>query len=105
MMGRWPAWLQEGVAQHISGDTVQPVLRQQLKALADAGKLPKLSELGQNWSRLDSHGATLAYGLSLLAVEVFVREYSALGLRNLFKSGERLVSITGDLDRRLASVN
>ena len=77
-------------------------MRDQLKQLAAQGKLPKLDQLGQNWSRMDSEHAQLAYALASMAVEVFERDYSAIGLRNLFRSGDRLGQITADLDRRLA---
>jgi hypothetical protein len=102
MLGRWPMWIQEGVAQKVSGEVMDPAIRARLKELAGQGKLPKLSQLEQDWGRMNTDQAMLAYGLSLMAVEVFVRDYSALGLRNLFLNGERLASITADLDQRLS---
>jgi hypothetical protein len=102
MLGRWPMWIQEGIAQKVSGEAMDPAVRARLKELAAQGKLPGLSQLEQDWGRMNTDQAALAYGLSLLAVEVFVRDYSAMGLRNLFQNGERLASITADLDRRLS---
>jgi hypothetical protein len=102
LLGRWPSWLQEGVAQYVSGDRLSGPVREQLKGLAAQGKLPKLDELGQNWSRMNSQQATLAYAEALLAVEVFERDYAGLGLQNLFRNGDRLAQITADLDQRLA---
>jgi hypothetical protein len=102
LLGRWPLWLDEGIAQHVSGDTLDADTRANLKQLAAQGKLPKLSQLGQNWSRMTTAQAELAYGLSLMAVEVFLRDYGALGLRNLLQNGERLPAIAADLDRRLS---
>ena len=101
LIGRWPSWLQEGVAQKVSGEVLQPAMREQLKRLAAEGKLPKLSQLGQDWSRMDTKNALLAYALALHAIEIFERDYGAFGLRNLFRNSERLTAITADLDRRL----
>jgi hypothetical protein len=101
MMGNWPSWLQEGLAQKLSGDTVTPALREKLAAWARAGRLPKLSNLHQDWSRLDTDHAMAAYGLALEAVEMLYQDYGADGIRNLLHNPERLPQITADLDRRL----
>jgi hypothetical protein len=101
IMGRWPAWLQEGLAQKLSGETLQPEARQKLTVMAQEKKLPKLSTLGQDWSRMDTEHATLAYALSLAAIEVFYRDYTNFGIGNLLRNPERLADITTDLERRL----
>ena len=101
MLGRWPAWLQEGLAQKLSGDTLKPEIRQKLTAMAQEKKLPKLSNLGQDWSRMDADHAVLAYALSLAAVEIFYQDYANYGIGNLLRNPERLGQITDDLDRRL----
>jgi hypothetical protein len=101
LLGRWPAWLQEGVAQKLSGETIPPSVAASLTELGRAGQLPKLANLGQDWSRLDAAHAEIAYGLALKAVQIFSEEYAALGLRNLLRNPERLAAITADLDRRL----
>jgi hypothetical protein len=101
MLGRWPAWLQEGLAQKLSGDTLKPEVRQKLAAMAQEKKLPRLSNLGQDWSRMDADHATLAYALSLAAVETFYQDYANYGIGNLLRNPERLGQITDDLDRRL----
>jgi hypothetical protein len=101
MLGRWPAWLQEGLAQKLSGDTLKPEVRQKLAAMAQEKKLPRLSNLGQDWSRMDADHAVLAYALSLAAVETFYQDYANYGIGNLLRNPERLGQITADLDRRL----
>ena len=101
MMGRWPAWLQEGLAQKLSGETMRPEVRQRLTVMAQEKKLPKLSNLGQDWSRMDTEHAVLAYALSLAAVEVFYQDYAGYGIGNLLRNPERLAAITTDLERRL----
>ncbi len=101
MLGRWPAWLQEGLAQKLSGETVTPALRQKLAAWAREGKLPRLGNLGQDWSRMDTEHAVAAYGLSLAATELFYQTYGVDGVRNLLHQPDRLAAITADLDKRL----
>jgi hypothetical protein len=101
MLGRWPAWLQEGLAQKLSGDTLTPALRQKVADMARQGKFPRLDNLGQDWSRLDTEHALAAYALSLNAVELFYENYSQYGIANLLRNPDRLGAITADLDKRL----
>jgi hypothetical protein len=101
MLGRWPAWLQEGVAQKLSGDSLSA---SQMKTLADQarqGKLPRLGNLRQDWSRLDAEHAAEAYALSLAAVELLWTESGGDGVRSLLRNPERLPQLTADLDRKL----
>jgi hypothetical protein len=76
-------------------------VRVKLTEMAHQGKLPKLATLGQDWSRLDTEHAVLAYALSLAAVELFYQHYSQYGVANLVRNPERLAEITADLDKRL----
>jgi hypothetical protein len=101
LTGRWPAWLQEGLAQRLSGDSVSPVLRAKLAVWSKEGKLPRLANLGQDWSRLDTEHAIAAYGLSLEAIETFYASYGADGVRNLLRNPDQLAAIVAELDKRL----
>jgi hypothetical protein len=101
MLGQWPAWLHEGIAQKLSGETVAPDVRQALAQMARQSALPKLSGLGRDWSRLDTTHARLAYGLSLMAIELLYQDQGAWGLRNLLRNPTRLGAVTADLDHRL----
>jgi hypothetical protein len=101
LTGRWPAWLQEGLAQKLSGDAVSPQLREKLGEWSKEGKLPKLANLGQDWSRLDTAHALAAYGLSLEAVELFYATYGVDGVRNLLHNPDQLPGIAAELDKRL----
>ena len=101
MLGRWPSWVQEGLAQKLSGDTVTPAMKQQLAAWSKEGKLPRLSNLRQDWSRLDTEHATAAYGLSLQAIELLYQGMGIDGVRNLLRNPDRIKSVTEDLDKRL----
>ncbi len=101
LTGKWPAWLQEGLAQRLSGDQVSTELRAKLAEWSKEGKLPKLANLGQDWSRLDTEHASAAYGLSLEAIETFYASYGAEGVRNLLRNPDRLAAVTDELDKRL----
>ncbi len=101
MLGQWPAWLQEGVAQKLSGDTLSPAARKKITEWTQSGTLPGLNELGRDWSHMSTEQAQAAYAMSLAAVDLFYQNYSGLGLHNLLRSPERLPAITADLNRLL----
>jgi len=101
MLGEWPAWLQEGLAQKLSGEALAPAIRAKLTAAAADGKLPRLENLRQDWSRLDTEHATLAYALALAAAEMMYETYGNDGVRNLMRNPERLPAISAYLDKQL----
>jgi hypothetical protein len=101
MLGHWPAWFQEGVAQKLSGDVLSPAMQAKLEKMARDGKLPRLENLHQDWSRLDTDHAIAAYALSLAAVELFYQTYAEYGIRNLVNNPQKLAEITADLNQRL----
>jgi len=74
MLGHWPAWLQEGIAQKLSGDSLSAAQFEKDRRHDPSGKLPRLSNLKQDWSRMDAEHAAEAYALSLAAVELFWQE-------------------------------
>jgi tetratricopeptide (TPR) repeat protein len=97
----WPAWLQEGLAQKLSGDVLRPPVRDQLRQLAAAHSIPKLENLGQDWSSLAKQNAVFAYSLALSAADALFENYANYGLRNVLRNPERLPGITADLDQKL----
>jgi len=101
MLGHWPAWLQEGVAQKLSGDTLSAAQMRNLADQARQGKLPRLSNLKQDWSRMDAQHAAEAYALSLAAVEMFWKDNGPEGMRSLLRNPEKLPQVTAELDRKL----
>ena len=101
MLGQWPAWLQEGIAQKLSGDSLSPAQMKKLAGLARQGKLPRLGNLKQDWSRMDAEHAAQAYALSLAAVELLWQDSGDEGVRSLLRNPERLPQVTADLDRKL----
>jgi len=101
MLGEWPSWLHEGMAQKLSGQTLAPESRAELVQLAKAGQLPKLESLRQGWSGLDALHARLAYSLALEAVDALYENFGNDGVRNLMRNPERLAVISAELDKRL----
>jgi len=101
MLGRWPAWLQEGIAQKLSGDSLSAAQMKKVGDWVREGKLPRLSNLKQDWSRLDAEHAAAAYALSLAAVELLWMDSGDDGVRNLLRNPDRLPQVTAELDRKL----
>jgi len=97
----WPAWLQEGLAQKLSGDTLAPSTRDQLQQLGQAHRIPRLEDLRQDWSRLSIENARLAYNLALAAADALYDNYAAYGIRNVLSNPENLRQITAQLDKHL----
>jgi len=101
MLGQWPAWLQEGIAQKVSGDSLSAVQMNKIAGWIHEGKIPGLSSLKQDWSHLDAEHAAMSYELSLAAVELLWKETGEEGVRNLLRNPERLPQVTAELDRKL----
>jgi len=97
----WPAWLQEGLAQKLSGDKLSIDSRAQLRQLAVTHQIPRLEELHQDWSQLSIENARLAYNLALAAADALYDNYSSYGIRNVVNNPQSLPQITAELDRKL----
>jgi tetratricopeptide (TPR) repeat protein len=97
----WPAWLQEGLAQKLSGDTLPAGVLAQIQQLAQTHAIPRLENLGQNWSRLSTQNAYAAYSLALAAADVLYDNYASYGIRNILNNPATLPRITADIDAKL----
>jgi tetratricopeptide (TPR) repeat protein len=97
----WPAWLQEGLAQKLSGDQLSAASRNQLHQLAAAKQIPRLEDLHQDWSQLSIENARLAYNLALAAADALYENYSSSGIRNVVNNPQRLPQVAAELDRKL----
>jgi tetratricopeptide (TPR) repeat protein len=97
----WPAWLHEGLAQKLSGDTLSPAVREQLRKLAQAHRIPRLEELRQGWSALSIENARLAYSMALAAADTLFESYANYGIRNVLNNPDTLPQITAELDNKL----
>jgi tetratricopeptide (TPR) repeat protein len=101
-MGQWPTWLHEGMAQKLTGDTLPRGSAETVKALVREGKLPRLDNMNQSWSRMSTQHAQRAYEYALTAVDLLYEVYRNYGIHNIFRNPDRLPQITADLDKRLA---
>ena len=97
----WPAWLQEGLAQKLSGDILAPSTRDELHRLTQAHHIPRLEELRQDWSRLSVENARLAYNLALAAADALYDNYASYGIRNVLNNPDNLRQIAVELDKKL----
>ena len=100
-IGPLPAWLHEGLAQKLSGDILSEPARRELQASIRAGTVPKLDNMGQNWSRMSAEHARLAYNLALAAAEAILAGYANYGLWNIVHNPQILRQITPALDKSL----
>lgn len=97
----WPAWLHEGLAQKLSGESLSPAAREQVRQLAAAHAIPRLENMGQAWSRMNAQHARTAYSVALAAAEFLLADYASVGIRNLLSNPEQLPAVTAGLDQRL----
>jgi hypothetical protein len=100
-IGSFPAWLHEGLAQRLSGDSLSQAARQQLRSVIGSGAVPKLENISQNWSQMSPEHARLAYNLALFAADVLFENYANYGIRNLLHNPQMLQQITPGLDKAL----
>lgn len=100
-MGNYPAWLHEGLAQKLSGETLPAAAWQQVRRALRENNMPRLGRLGQDWARLSPQHAALAYAQALAAVETYYQTQSALGIRNLLKSKDLIARMEVELDAAL----
>ena len=97
----WPAWLQEGLAQKLSGDTLQPSVRQELRKRAAAHRIPRLQDLGDDWSSMPKGKATDAYHLALAAAEILWEEMPPNAIRYILANRDALPGITTVIESKL----
>jgi len=100
-LGNWPAWLHEGLAQHLSGEAISPQSRAAVAEMIRSKAMPSLGSMGQTWSRLSGRHADVSYTAAAMAVELLFTHYGSDGVRSLLQSPEGLEQVTLDLDRRL----
>jgi len=88
LSSRCPWWLNEGLAQYLSGDQAGNKLKLELAAkfIKEAG-VPPLEELpGKLLKNGDSKRVQLAYALALSAVQYFVHQFGMSALQNIMDS-------------------
>jgi hypothetical protein len=99
-LGRWPAWLHEGLAQKLSGVTASAGLHHKIRSFVRQGKLPRLGNVSQSWSRMSPEHAANAYSYALVAVETLYAMYPST-VASLLRNPENIPRVTAELDRVL----
>jgi len=99
--GALPAWLQEGLAQKFSGDTLSTAARDRLRVLAQAHRIPRLEDLRQNWSMMSTENARIAYNLALEAADALFSDFSGYGIRNVVTNPQIRKQVTAEIDKSL----
>jgi len=97
----WPVWLQEGLAQKLSGDTLPLSAREHLRELAATHAIPRLESLSQDWFLMPRQQAVAAYSLALAAADALFDDYAGYGIRGILTNPEILPQITARLDAKL----
>jgi len=100
-LGRFPAWLHEGLAQRYSGETLTPAGRALAREAMAARGVPPLQSLGQSWSGLGADNARLAYAVAYLAAEQLEQNHGAVGLRAILSNPGLLEHLTPELNKAL----
>jgi len=100
-IGRFPAWLHEGLAQKLSGDTLSPAMRAQLTQIIAARGVPRLEAISQNWQTMSTQNARIAYSVALLAVDTLLDQYANYGIRNILHNPDMLARVTEGVDKTL----
>lgn len=100
-LGTWPPWFHEGMAQKLSGEKLNPAMKDRITQFAASGALPKLENMRRDWSGLSTDNATIAYGVALAAADLFFEHYSNTGFLNVLRNPNQMAQITADLNGRL----
>lgn len=99
--GQWPAWLQEGLAQKYSGETVPAAVQGQIAALIKAGAVPKLGKMGQTFARMSSQHAQVAYAIAAVAAETLMELTAHTGIQNVLRNPAEFERMTAEVERSL----
>ena len=100
-LGTWPTWLHEGMATRLSGRSATSAQRDRIRSMVRSGRLPRLGNVSQSWSRMSEEHAANAYTYAMVAVETFYAMYSGFGIQNVLRSPERFGQVTAALDKAL----
>lgn len=100
-LGSYPAWLHEGLAQKLSGETLDAGRRALVAAAIQANAVPPLQKIDQRWGGFSAGQARAAYALALAAVEKLEQHQAAIGWRTLLSQPALLESATNEVNRQL----
>jgi tetratricopeptide (TPR) repeat protein len=94
--GNCPLWLNEGLAQYLSGDSGRSFLPLARQAIAQK-RFPALSQLEGPFIGMDANQAAWAYQESLLAAEFLMKSYGLSDVQKLLENTGRTGSFLQSL--------
>ena len=100
-LGEWPSWLHEGLAMKLSGHSTSLADRHKVRSLVRQGKLPRLENVSQTWTRMSREAAANAYLYSLAAVEGLYEMHRSTGISAVLRNPERLPQLAAEIDKQM----
>jgi tetratricopeptide (TPR) repeat protein len=82
---RAPTWLNEGLAQYFEGKEIDARQKELLRRIAQAGKLPPLSNLEGSFMGLGGEQAVFAYLLSLSSVRYMIDSFGMYRVKSILE--------------------
>jgi len=82
---RVPTWLNEGLAQYFEGKEINGRQKEMLRRLAQAGKLPPLSNLEGSFMGLGGEQAVFAYLISLSSVRYMIDSFGMYRVKDILE--------------------
>jgi len=82
---RVPTWLNEGLAQYFEGKEIDGRQKEMLRRLAQAGKLPPLSNLEGSFMGLGGEHAVFAYLISLSSVRYMIDSFGMYRVKEILE--------------------
>ncbi len=98
-----PAGIEVGTVSARIGTATnnQAEYRAAIEAMIKTRQAPKLSQLGQNWSRMSTQNARAAYLLALYAAEKLVEEKANTGIGNVLRNPLDFPRVEAELEHNL----
>lgn len=100
-LGNYPSWLHEGMAQKLSGKRLAPGQTARIRAMLRQNQLPALTKMPNNWSGLDTAGASVAYAYAQSAVEVLYEKYASYGIQSILRNEALLKQVVFGVEQEL----
>ncbi len=91
--GSFPVWFHEGMAQRWSGVGLSTTQLATVRQMLRSKRMPGLNQMPPSWGKLSPWHASLAYTVSLAAVDAMYRSYGDQFVRNLLRRPEQIPGV------------
>lgn len=99
--GSFPVWFHEGMAQKWSGENLSSAQLSTVRQMLRSKRMPGLNQMPPSWGKLSPWHASLAYTMSLAAVDTLYRSYGEQYVRNLLRNPERIPAVADAVNQAL----